>query len=55
MAWEDDVPLMRAAGARVLVIPVHRGAKKMRTGVDTRCVDVEVLRKVTHFVRLKKP
>lgn len=49
MARDDDVPLMRAVGARILVISVYRGAEKMRTRVDTRRVNVKVLSEVTHF------
>ena len=55
MSRKDDVPLMGAIGARVFVRSIHRGAEEMCTRIDTRLVDVEVLREVAHIARLRQP
>lgn len=53
MPWKNDVPLMGAIGTRVLVCSIDRGAEEMRTGVNTRRVNVVVLGKVAHLAWFK--
>ena len=55
LSRKDDVPLMGAIGARVLLRSIHRGAEEVCTRVDTRLVDVEVLGEVAHLARLRQP